>query len=381
MLIGKIKGIIVSAAIVLAVCSEAVFAEEKIEYKECSILFEISTGAVIDSGSETECVPIGTMNKLMTVLLVAEKIENGEMALDESVKTSAAANSMQGAQIWLMPGEEMSVEDLLKGVIIGNANDASVALAEAVCGTESDFVELMNQRAGELEMYDTSFTNCCGYYDDSSQISTAEDMSKLVSELFKYDFLQPYFVCWLDYLRDGGTELVNSNILVKNFSGIIGFKAGFTESSGNCIAAAANVDGKAFGVVLLGYEDKDIMFSDAKRLLNYAFSNYQIMKPSLPENMPDEISVRGGVTKFVGLEYDDVRNIVIPNGAVGTISSKVFVPDYVYAPVNAGDKIGEIHFYRNGKFIFSVDINAEKSVEGMNIKKSMVILLKFLLSF
>lgn len=358
-----------------------VYAEEESKTVECSLLFELSTGITIDSQHSSEKVPVGTMNKLMTVLLAAERIECGEMSLDKKIKASSAANSMQGAQIWLMPGEEMTLEDLLKGVIIGNANDASVAVAESVSGTESRFVELMNSRAEDLGMKDTAFTNCCGYYDDSRQVSTAEDMSKLISELYKYDFLRPYFTCWMDCLRDGATELVNANVLVRKVEGIAGFKAGFTENSGNCLAAAAERDGKAFGVILLGYEDKDVMFAEAKRLLNAAFSNYTVMQPPLPEEFPEEIAVKGGTVKNIPLEYGEIRNIVIPKGAAGSVSSQVFVPDHVYAPVRAGDKVGEVHFYRDDKFVFSVNITAGESAERLNIKKTIVILLKFLLSF
>lgn len=381
--IKNIAAVLVSASFAVSWCfsSFAVYAEEESETVECSLLFEISTGITIDSSNSSEKVPVGTMNKLMTVLLAAEKIDSGELSLDKKLKASSAANSMQGAQIWLMPGEEMTLEDLLKGVIIGNANDASVAVAEAVSGTESKFVELMNKRAEELGMKDTAFTNCCGYYDDSGQVSTAEDMSKLVSELFKYDFLRPYFTCWMDYLRDGTTELVNANILVRKVEGIAGFKAGFTENSGNCLAAAAERDGKAFGVILLGYEDKDAMFAEAKRLLSGAFSNYTVMQPLLPEEFPEEIAVKGGTVKDISLEYGEIRNIVIPKGAAGSVSSRVFVPDYVYAPVSAGDKVGEVHFYRDDKFVFFVNITAGESAERLNVKKTMVILLKFLLSF
>ena len=151
--------------------------------KECSVVFELTSGVIIDSSGENDVVSIGTMNKLMTVLLAAEKIESGKLSLNTIVKASENANSMQGAQIWLMPGESISVEELLKGIIIGNANDASVAIAEAVSGSEQKFVVRMNERAAELGMFDTSFTNCCGYYDDNKQLSTAADLSKLICEL------------------------------------------------------------------------------------------------------------------------------------------------------------------------------------------------------
>ncbi len=370
-----------SAAVLVFSCRIEISAEEPAGPIRCYVLTELSTGTVIYGKNQDKPVPVGTMNKLMTVLLVAESIEEGKLSLETQVKTSAAANSMQGAQIWLMPGEEMSLEDLLKGIIIGNANDASVAAAEAVAGTEEAFVELMNRRAEELGMEKTSFTNCSGYYNDSEQISTAYEISVLCGELYKHDFLREYFTCWLDYLRGGATELVNSNVLVKSFDGIAGFKAGFTECSGHCAAAAAERDGTAFAAVLIGYDDKDDMFYGAKQLLNDGFSGYCVITPPLPENLPEKIAVRGGVIREISVKYGEARNIVIPNGANKSVSSAAIIPDYVFAPVKKGDKIGEIHFYKDDKFIFSSDITAEESAGKLGILRAMVILLKNLVSF
>jgi D-alanyl-D-alanine carboxypeptidase (penicillin-binding protein 5/6) len=373
-----------AALFVITAFSQICFAESdtaEYSHEECTLLFEVSSGAVLDSVNADKTVPIGVMNKLMTVLLAAEQIESGKLAMDTAVKTSAAANSMQGAQIWLMPGEEMTLEDLLKGIIIGNANDASVAVAEAVAETEEKFVVMMNSKAAELGMANTSFTNCCGYYDDDKQLSTASDMAKLVSALMKYTFLREYFTCRLDYLREGETQLVSTNKLLGRVDGMAGFKAGRTDHAGYCIAAAAERDGKAFGVIILGCDDEDDMFSRAKALLESAFSEYTVITPSLPENIPEEIAVKGGTADTAALEYGNVRGVVLPKWDVDSLSSEIFLPEYVYAPVNAGDKIGEIHFYRNKKFIFSVDITSADDIEQLDIKKAMVILLKIMLSF
>lgn len=197
-------------------CSAAVYAEPS---ECCSIVFELTSGIVIDDVNADKVVPVGTMNKLMTVLLAAEKISCKELSLDTTVKVSEYANSMQGAQIWLMPNESITVEELLKAIIIGNANDASVVMAEAVSGSEKKFVAAMNAKAVELGMKNTSFTNCCGYYDDDKQLSTASDLSRLICELYKYEFLTSYFTTWLDYVRNDTAELVNSNELVKKFEG------------------------------------------------------------------------------------------------------------------------------------------------------------------
>lgn len=347
----------------------------------CSIVFELTSGIVIDDVNADEAVPVGTMNKLMTVLLAAEKISCKELSLDSVVKASEYANSMQGAQIWLMPGESITVEELLKGVIIGNANDAAVALAEAVSGSEKKFVSAMNDKAAKLGMKHTLFTNCCGYYDDDKQVSTASDLSKLICELYKYDFLTPYFTTWLDYVRNDAAELVNANELVKKFEGIIGFKAGFTENSGYCVAAAAQRGDKAFGVIILGSDDKDEAFSTAKSKLNSVFADYIVIKPEPPEKIPETIAVKGSLDAEIPITFGEIRNIVIPKGAADSISSVFILPNYVYAPVKKGDKVGEIQFYRKDKYLFSVDIvaveNADEKTNGIVLWKLLKMLVEF----
>lgn len=365
----------------ISLCGSASAAETDKEYTFCEILIEASGGAVIESVNEDVPVPVGTMAKLMTVLLAAEKVEAGELSLDDKLKTSSYANSMQGAQIWLMPGEEITVDELFKGVIIGNANDASVVLAENVSGSEENFVKLMNQRAKELGMSNTVFTNCNGYYDDEKQVSTAADIAKLCAKLSEYDFLKRYFTCWRDFVRCKAAELVNANELVKSYKGIVGFKAGYTENSGYCIAAGAERDGVTYISVVLGCTGKELNFTEAKRLMNSGFSGYTVFVPELPKDIPVEITVKGGMSAKVPVEYGKVRKVVLPNGAAGSLTSKVIVPNYVYAPVEKGSKVGEIHFIRNDKVIFTVDMFASESAEKMTVLNAVSILLKKLLTF
>lgn len=372
---------IITITAICVPCGSAFAEKTDKEYTFCEILIEASGGAVIESVNEDVPVPVGTMAKIMTVLLAAEKIEAGELSLDDKLKTSAHANSMRGAQIWLMPGEEITVDELFKGVIIGNANDASVVLAEKVGGSEEDFVKLMNSRAKELGMTNTVFTNCNGYYDDEKQVSTAADIAKLCAELTKYGFLKEYFTTWRDFVRCEATELVNANELVKSYKGMIGFKAGYTENSGYCIAVGAERDGVTYISVVLGQSDKDNNFTEARRLLNMAFSGYTVFVPEMPKDIPAEIAVRGGMSAKVSVECGEVKRVVLPNGAANSVTSKVIVPDYIYAPVENGSKVGEIHFFRNDKVIFTVDLYASKSAEKMTILKAMSILLKKLLTF
>lgn len=373
----KFVGIFLSVIIAVSYALPA-FAETS---ECCSIVFELTSGIVIDDVNADKVVSVGTMNKLMTVLLAAEKIGCKELSLDTTVKVSEYANSMQGAQIWLMPNESITVEELLKATIIGNANDASVVIAEAVSGSEKKFVAEMNNKAAELEMKNTSFTNCCGYYDDDKQLSTASDLSKLICELYKYEFLTPYFTTWLDYVRNDTAELVNANELVKKIDGIIGFKAGLSENSGHCIAAAAKRGDKAFGVIVLGADDKDKMFSAARAKLEFVFADYIVIKPDPPEKIPSMVGVRNSLTTEIPVAFGDIRNIVIPKGAADSISSVCIMPEQIYAPIRKGDKVGEIQFYRKKKYLFSVDIFASENADEKTNFNVLLKLLKMLVSF
>ncbi len=379
-LIKRLSVVILSVIFVVCTANLSVFAEKK-EYTVCSVLIESTGKAVISGNNENMQVPVGTMAKLMTVLIAAEQLECGNLKFDDVLKTSSYANTMQGAQIWLMPGEEIAVDELLKAIIIGNANDASVVIAEKIAGSEEKFVEKMNERAESIGMKNTTFTNCNGYYDDGRQLSTAYDIALLCAELEKYDSLKEYFTCWRDFVRDGQTELVNANELVKSYKGISGFKAGYTENSGHSVAVSAERDGVSYIAVVLGLEEKEDAFSKAKSMLNMAFEDYKVFQPELPDKIPAEISVKGGMVKTVPLEYGVVRNVVLPKGAVNTVSSKIVITDYVYAPVKKGYKVGEIQFLRNNKLMFCVDIVTKEKAEEINAVKSLNIILKKLLTF
>lgn len=343
------------------------------------IVFELTSGVTIDSVNEDRIMSVGVLNKLMTVLLIAEKITSGELSFDTSLKTSEYANTMQGAQIWLMPNEEITVDELLKSVIIGNANDAAVVLAEAVSDSEKSFVNEMNKKAKELKMKNTSFTNSCGYCDE--QLSTADDISKLVCELYKYDFLTEYFTTRLDYVRNGAAELVSTNELIKSLDGIIGYKVGFDEKSGYFAAIAAERDGKAFGTVILGGDDKDEMLSSAAVKLNSVFADYVVIKPKLPDDIPLFVEVKNSQKLNIPIIVDEVRDIVIPKGAAGSITAVTILPENIYAPVKIGDKVGEVHFYRKDKFLFSVDINATDEAKEKSLGEILLILFKKIISF
>lgn len=365
----------------VSLCTDIHADNEEDERLLCEVLMEASSGTVIESINGDIPVPVGTAAKLMTVLIAAEKVKSGELPLEKALKTSAYANSMQGAQIWLMPGEEITIDELFRSVIIGNANDAAAVLAEEIGGSSDGFTGLMNDKAKEIGMENTSFTNFNGYYDDDKQISSAKDIAILCAELSEYKFLKEYFTCWHDFVRNGQTELVNSNTLVRSYKGIIGFKAGYTEHSGYFAACGAERDGVTYISVVIGSGDEEYALSEAGRLMNTGFSGYMVFTPGLPDDIPESIPVKGGMAREVPLSYGSVKNVVLPNGAADSISSRVIITDFLYAPVEKGDKAGEIQFLRGEKMMFSVDILAAGPVEKMSALKALVIIIKKLLTF
>ena len=345
-----------------------------------AILMEASTGQVLFEQQAQQPLPIGTLNKIMTVLLVAEAVDSGKLALTDQVTTSAYANSMKQAVIWLNVGEKMSVDDLLKGVIVGNANDASVALAETVAGSEEAFVAKMNARAKELGMSNTSFANCTGY-DVEGQGSTAYDVALMSRELIKHDWLKPYMTCWMDSLRGGATSIVNTNVLVKSYKGISGIKAGYSDAAQNCLSVAATRDNVTYIAVILGSADKDIRFTEAKNLLNTGFSNYQVRSPDVPSEVLNPIKVTGGTAREVGVKVENLANIIIPNGTSKDLRNEVTLPKEIKAPIKNNQVIGEISFYRGDNLIYKSNLLAINEVDKMTMFKAFGILSQNMLQY
>lgn len=346
------------------------FAEEKkTEYVQCTLLTEVSTGTVICQENGYVHVPQGTLSKLMTVLLAAEEIESGNLTLETELTASANANKQQGAVVWLMQGESITVDELLKSVIIGNANDAAMVLAEEIGGDENEFVGMMNARAFELGMRDTVFKNCAGY-DAQGQYSTAYDMALLTRELLKYDFLKGYMTSWTDSVRNGQTELVNENRLVRTYDGILGVKAGHSEQSGYTLSLAAERDDQTYISIVLGCRDKDERFAIGKSLLASGFSSYKVTTPAFSNEFLKPLSVHHGTDTAVEIEALDLTGLVVPKGG-DELSSVIFIPEYVEAPVKKGQKIGTVGFYNGDALLYETDLIAADSVESITFAKAL----------
>lgn len=348
------------------------------------VLAEAQSGTVLFSDKGTETYPCGSMSKLMTVLIAAEKMQSGELSEEDIFTVSEHANSMQGAQIWLMPGDKISVEELLKGIIIGNANDAACALAEGISGTEEDFVLLMNSRAAQLCMTDTLYINASGYKSVGDR-TTAEDTARLLCELSKHKQLAEIFTTRMEYIRDDTVQLVTSDPDGIRYSGSVGFKSGFweDEDGGRTYYSAEGAcrDGDIFVSAVLGEDDEDISSEKALALLDTGFAAYETVLPEAPSDMPRTVKVRNGRLGEIRIEAQTPPKAVVSVGTSDEITCRTAVPDYVYAPVKRGDKIGEILYYYDDEHLFSADITAVRSCEEKTFKYNVVKMLKNIVKF
>ena len=314
------------------------------------VLMEQESGTVLAEEQADVPLPMGMMAKLMTVLLAAEQLESGAWTLETVLTASDVVNTCEGATVWLTAGETMTVSDLLKAVIIGNANDAAAVLAEGVSGSVPAI-----------------FTNPQGY-DDEKQCTTARDLAKLCQRLAKYETLQPYFQTWRDFLRGEATELVNENTFSRTYEGHIGFKASHTEQSGWCLAEGATRNGMTcIAVVLNGAEDQ--RFADVKQLLKAGFSQYRVMQPLFSDEFLKPLTVKGGVSTAVRFTADDVHGVVVPK-AEPDLTAVLQLPSYIEAPVQKGRKIGSVAFYNGDTMLYETALVTTEPVEAMTFSRA-----------
>ena len=330
-----------------------------------AVLMEKSTGTVIyEKAAHERCAP-ASVTKVMTMLLVVEAIESGVLSLDTTVTASESACSMGGSQIWLEPGEQMSVSEMLKCVSVVSANDCAVALAEQIAGSEEAFVQRMNQRAGQLGMKDSHFTNCTGLYDDDDHYTSAYDIALMSRELIRHDMIKQYTTIWMDSIRNGEFGLSNTNRLIFGYEGATGLKTGFTAKAMYCLSATAERDGVEYIAVVLHGETSAQRFEDAKTLLNYGFANYSLASLRPGEALPPVLVTLGTADSvqpiFVGDEY-----ILGEKGALSGLSYDISLAESVPAPVVKGQSLGHMTVKSGDKVLAEVDIAASESVERLS---------------
>lgn len=328
------------------------------------VVLEANSMQIISDSEGDEIFPARHFTKLMTLLVAVESVDNGKLSVDDIVTVSKHSNSMQGTQIWLDVGEKISVEELIKAITIGNANDACVALAEAVCDTEEKFVEQMNVRASQLGMYSTYFADCTGISDATT--TCAYDIAVLTAELSKHEWIFEYTTTWLDNVRSGKTELVNNNRLVRSYNGIIGFKA-FSDENTNFLSAAAKRGDMTVVYVKTFETDKDKLFSDARDSMNKAFAAYELYSPEFESEVLEDCGVNCGEKLMCKVETKDTQVLLIPRGRKDDIEITFERVDMIPAPVTKGTIIGDISVTLDGNVLFSTQIVTSESVNKLTI--------------
>lgn len=324
-----------------------------------AVLIEPESGRVLYEKSPDEKMPIASITKLMTLLLTFEAIHGGKLTLDTLVPVSEHACHMGGSQIWLEPGEQFTLDEMLRAICVSSANDAAVAVAELVGGSEPAFVEQMNARAAELGMTNTTFRNACGL-DTEGHLSTARDVAVLSCYILNTcPELLHYTGIWTDSLRNGQTQLVNTNKLLKRYSGITGLKTGTTSGAGVCISASAVRDGLILIAVILGSPSSADRFNAATTLLDYGFANYAAVPlPELPDR-PLELAVKGSAEQSVPLDYSALpKTVLMEKGAAAELRTELTLPETLEAPVEQGQTVGKASVYAGETLLSEAEVRA-----------------------
>lgn len=352
------------------------YAKDKEIKVKSSILMCSNTRDILLEDNAYEHLSPASVTKIMSILLFLEAIDSGKISLDDMVPASENAVSKGGSQIWLEVGEQMSVNDLLKAVIISSANDACTLLGEYVAGSDSGFVDMMNSKVKELGLTNSHFENCTGLDDDTTDhYSCAYDLAIIACEVMKYDLVKEYSTVWLDSLRGGKTELNNTNKLVNKYSGITGLKTGTTSNAGFCLCATASRDGLNLVSVVLGADTSDDRFDKSCELLDYGFANYKIEKFSFDENKINNVKVKNGVIKEIKPIIDNTNEIIAPKSS-SDFEYTYKISKEVKAPVKSGDKLGEIIVKCDNKAISTVNLVAKDNINKIDFKYIFVYLLR-----
>lgn len=326
-------------------------------------LMEPSTGQVLYEYNADERYEPASVTKVMTLLLIMEALDNGTITLDDTVTASMHAAEMGGSQIWLEYGEQLTVNEMLKAIVVVSANDCTVAMAEHLAGSEENFVARMNERAAELGMVNTTFKNCTGLPTEG-HLTTARDIALMTCELSKHDTIFNYTTIWMDSLRGGAMGLSNTNKLIRFYPGATGMKTGYTSSAGYCLSATATRDGMSLVATMMKAKTSAERFSDAKKLLDYGFANYSVYR--CDDTPIDPIPVKGGKSESAALSYGGC-SVLLPKGREKKVEVVLELPEYVSAPINEGDVVGKARFVIDKEEIAVKDITAAETVERLGV--------------
>ena len=326
---------------------------------DAAILMEQQTGEILYEKNAHAHLAPASVTKVMTILLIAEQIDSGALQRTDPVTASAEAAAMGGSQVYLEAGESMTVDEMLKCIVIASANDCAVAMAEHIAGTESAFVERMNTRAAELGLKDTHFVNCTGLTDDDEHYTSAYDIAVMSREVLRHEWLQEYTTLWTDSIRGGEFGLTNTNKLVRTYEGAIGLKTGFTQKAMYCLSAAAKRNGDVFLAVVLHAPDSAKRFQDAQALLNYGFANYTVYQPAASIVIPP-VRVSLGTADSLQPAVPDSTAVLTHKGA--EMRCELDMPETVNAPVRAGDALGTLDVFDGDQLVQQLPLTAPEEI-------------------
>ncbi len=333
-----------------------------------AVLIDLDSGTVLYEKEPDTPMSIASITKVMTLLLTFEAIDAGKVSLQDTVPVSDHAYNMGGSQIWLEPGETFTLEEMIKAICVSSANDAAVAVAEFIGGSEPAFAELMNQKAAALGMTNTTFKNACGL-DEAGHLSTARDVAVMSREmLLNHPQITNYTTIWMDTLRGGATQLLNTNKLLKQYQGVTGLKTGTTSGAGVCISASASRDGLNLLAVVLGAASSAERFDAATALLDYGFANFENVAAPAPENAPASLPVTGGAEESVELRYAAPEKILVQKGEGAALTAALELPGTLAAPLAEGQQVGTVTVYSGETALGSWPVTAASAVQPMTMR-------------
>lgn len=329
-----------------------------------AVLMDGGSGKVLMNVNMNEKLYPASVTKIMTMLLVSEALDSGKISFEDKVTASANAVAKGGSQIWLKEGEVMTVDELFKAMAVYSANDACAALAELTAGSEEAFIVMMNERAAQLGMKNTHFENCTGLDDTAeNHKTTAYDIALMAKELMTHEFITKYTTIWMDSLRGGETQLVNTNKLVRFYPGCTGLKTGTTSKAGCCLCATAQRNGTSLIAVVLGSDNSTDRFESAKAMLNYGFANWSAVVPKVSTSQLAEVNIKNGRERTIMPQLPASFSVLIPKGRENDIVQDISLAASVEAPVESGQKLGKIDISLDGELLGSYVLSAPHYVE------------------
>lgn len=346
------------------------------DYAKSSILMCADTGDIIYEKNAYEHLSPASVTKIMSILLVLEAIDSGKISLEDEVPAGENSVKMGGSQIWLDLGEKMTVNELFKAVVVASANDACTALGEYIAGSSQAFVKLMNEKAQSLGLENTCFENCTGLDDTiKNHYSCAYDLAVIAREVLKHDLIYNYSTIWLDYLRNGKTELNNTNKLVNKYDGITGLKTGTTSKAGFCVCATAEREDMNLIAVVLGADTSEHRFQTASNLLDFGFAEYAVVAPQIDEAQITPVKIKNGKVKSVVPIYNQTDKLLVKKGDINIIYTYE-IEDSVSAPIKNGAELGEISIKNGDDVIKTITLVSPKAIEKISFNYILIEMLR-----